>query len=134
MTYLTANNWFSEEEFRCKCGCGLFLLHPGFIQKLDWVRYDLNEQMIVTSGCRCKRYNAQVGGHPKSLHICDAPQYSNQEGTAAVDIRAPNGQYRGRLFSVAWQYGFSVGWNAKHRFLHLDRRDFFGLPQTSFDY
>lgn len=131
---------FSEEEFRCRCGCGLLILHPGFIQRLEAVRMEIGAAMHVTSGCRCKAYNDRpalqggVGGHPKSLHVCDFAQYPGQEGTLAADIIVTNGHYRGRLFTVAWSAGFSIGWNAKKGFLHLDRRDLIGLSQTSFDY
>lgn len=131
-TKLTEDFW--DYEMRCKCGCGLLIIHPGFMQWLQAVRDELRVPMHVTSGCRCKEYNAKIGGHPKSLHICDEPQHSGQQGTLAVDIAAADGVYRGRLFAVAWLAGFSVGWNAKRGFLHLDRRDMVGLSQTSFDY
>lgn len=135
---LTEN--FYEDEMRCKCGCGLLIVHPGFMQWLQTVRGELGAPMQVTSGCRCKEYNDRpadeggVGGHPKSLHVCDFAQHPGQLGTLAADIVAADGAYRGSLFSVAWRVGFSIGWNAKRGFLHLDRRDMVGLPQTSFDY
>lgn len=125
---------FVESDFRCRCGCGLLILHPGFIESLQAVRTQFGRAMVVTSGCRCAAHNARVGGHPKSLHVCDKPQHAEQHGTLAVDIATPEGFYRGALFKIAWEHGFSVGWNAKRGFLHLDRRDLIGLPHTSFDY
>lgn len=125
---------FSANEFACKCGCGLATLHPGFISSLQALRDEFGMPMTVTSGARCKAHNDAVGGHPRSLHICDEPVHAGQKGCLAVDISTPNGQYRGRLFTLAWRYGFSVGWNAKRGFLHLDRRDYVGLAQNSFDY
>jgi hypothetical protein len=52
----------------------------------------------------------------------------------AIDVETPDGAYRGRLFELAWDHGWSIGWNAKSRFLHLDRRVDIGMPQTTFDY
>jgi hypothetical protein len=90
--------------------------------------------MRITGPARCKIHNAAVGGHPKSLHIFDEPQHAKQQGALGVDVEAADGAFRGKLFSMAWKHGFSIGWNAKRKFLHLDRRDLIGLPQTSFDY
>lgn len=125
---------FTEAEMRCKCGCGLLRFHPGYMDELVRLRKALGLAMTVTSACRCKAHNKAVGGHPSSLHVGDFPNHPGQQGTLATDIAAPDGAYRGRLFSLAWSLGWSIGWNAKKGFLHLDRRDFVGLPQTSFDY
>lgn len=129
---LTEN--FYEDEFRCRCGCGQLKLHPGFVESLQEVRTELDLPMHPTSGCRCHAYNVAIRGHPRSLHVCDAPQQLGQLGTLGSDFAAVDGAYRGKLFSIAWRRGFSIGWNAKRGFLHLDRRDFIGLPQQSFDY
>lgn len=125
---------FLESDFRCRCGCGLLILHPGFIESLQAVRTQFGRPMNVTSGCRCEPYNARVGGNSRSLHVCDRQQRPGQQGALAADIATPDGFYRGALFKTAWEHGFSIGWNAKRGFLHLDRRDFIGLPQNSFDY
>lgn len=124
---------FYKVELACK-HCGVLRLHPGFLDKLQGLRDSFGVAMSPTSGCRCAVYNEQVGGHFKSLHVFDREQHPGQQGTLAVDIAARYGSYRGALFSVAWGLGWSIGWNAKKGFLHLDRRDFVGLPQTSFDY
>jgi hypothetical protein len=133
---LSAN--FHDYEFWCKCGqCEhLLILHPGFIDSLQEVREDLALPMSPTSGCRCRAHNLRVGGHPRSLHISDFPAHADkgQEGTLGADFAAEDGNYRGRLFSVLWRHGFSIGWNAKKKFLHADRRDWIGMKQTSFDY
>lgn len=124
---------FYADEFWCK-HCRELNLHPGFIEALQDVRSRLSIPMHPTSGCRCAVYNEDIGGHKRSLHVLDAPQHAGQQGTLAVDIAAVDGTYRGKLFAIAWDLGWSIGWNAKRGFLHLDRRDWIGLPQTSFDY
>ena len=120
---------FSPAELRCK-GTGLLRYDQRFLDALQALRTALRQPLTVTSGCRAESHNAKVGGHPRSLHIGD----TRPEGALAVDIACPDGALRGSLFSLAWQHGFSIGWNAKRGFLHLDRRDLVGLPQTSFDY
>jgi hypothetical protein len=52
----------------------------------------------------------------------------------AVDIETSDGVYRARLFVLAWEQGWSIGWNGPKKFLHLDRRIDIGLPKTTFDY
>ena len=133
--------YFTEAELACK-HCGIYVLHPGFDLALDSLREVLALPMTVRSGCRCKVHNDRpaaqggAGGHPRSLHVCDIPAHADkgQLGLLAVDIAATDGPYRGKLFTVAWQRGWSIGWNAKTGFLHLDRRDWIGMTQTTFDY
>lgn len=124
---------FYADEFWCR-HCQKLNLHPGFLESLQWLRGTLRKPMHPTSGCRCQEYNTLIKGHPRSLHVLDHAQYPGQAGTLAVDIAAVDGAYRGLLFSLAWEQGWSIGWNAARGFLHLDRRDWLGLPQTSFDY
>lgn len=124
---------FTDAELRCKC-CGLLKYHPGFLNELQALRTAFGEGMKLTSACRCEKHNKEVGGHPHSLHVGDKPYHAGQQGALAVDVATPDGAYRGRLFALAWKRGWSIGWNAKKGFLHLDRRDYIGLPQNSFDY
>jgi hypothetical protein len=125
--------FFKDHELACT-HCGVLKLHRGFRDELEALRREFGLPMTITGPARCKAHNQAVGGHPKSLHIMDEPQHPEQRGALAVDVATPNGEYRGKLFAIAWKRGFSIGWNAKKMFLHLDRRDFVGLQQTSFDY
>ena len=65
---LTEN--FYRDEFACKCGCGFdtvdYYLVSGVLQPL---RDFLEKPITVTSGCRCLRYNSQVGGGARSQHL-----------------------------------------------------------------
>ena len=125
---------FERAELQCKCGCHLTRFHPGFLEDLETLRVTLGLAMVLTSACRCTSHNKNSGGHPKSLHVGDHPQHLGQKGTMAVDVLTPNGTYRGRLVAVAWKLGWSVGWGGKKGFVHLDKRTYLGLPQTTFDY
>ena len=130
---------FSALELACR-HCGRWRFHPGFLEELEAARVEFGRQMKVRSCCRCKAHNDRpakeggAGGHERSLHVFDQPAHAIAQGTLAIDFEAADGAYRGDLFALMWRRGWSVGWNAKLGFLHGDRRDFIGLPRTSFDY
>ena len=126
-------NWknFSPDEMRCK-GSGMLIVSDQFMDSLQALREELSRPMRLTSACRSAAHNKSVGGHPRSLHVCDEPARSEQQGCLAVDVAVIDGSYRGHLVSTAWRLGWSVGWNKT--FVHLDRRDRVGLKQTTFDY
>lgn len=111
------NTYFTKRELACR-HCGMVILAPGFAEKLLELRLAFGEAMTVNSACRCKEHNARVGGHPRSLHVCDDPAHSTG-GCCAVDIGTRDGGYRARLIKHALQLGWSVGVNAA--FVHLDR-------------
>lgn len=128
---------FYAYEFVCK-GSGKLILHPGLIDELQILRDEVYEYtkagMIITSGCRSFAYNTLIKGHERSLHICDREIHPGQQGTLGIDVAAVDPYYRGCLFACAWRRGWSIGWNAVRKFLHIDKRVWVRLPQSSFDY
>ncbi len=64
--------YFTDDEFRCKCGkCeGLprFGMHSRLLTVMDAIREKVGQPVIVTSGYRCPAHNAAVGGVPDSYH------------------------------------------------------------------
>jgi hypothetical protein len=127
---------FPPHEIACR-GTGVLIVQAEFMDRLQALRNSLAEPMHVTSGCRSASYNASpsVRGKASSFHICDEdPGKRGQIGCLAVDVAAPDGAYRGDLFEAAWCLGWSVGWNAVKKFLHLDQRALVAWRQTSFDY
>lgn len=50
---------FSDEELRCKCGCG-GLPELGFMLKIERLRVEFGKPMTVTSAYRCPDYNEKV--------------------------------------------------------------------------
>ena len=122
---------FSPDEVRCK-GSGMLIVSGQFMDDLQRLREQLSRPMRLTSACRSAEHNRKIGGHPRSLHVCDEPARSEQDGCLAVDVFVVDGNYRGHLVATAWQLGWSVGWSKS--FVHLDRRDFVGLKQSTFDY
>ena len=66
--------YFTREEFRCKCGgkyCNGFPVEPGeqLVRTLDAIRANLGVPITITSGIRCTRHNANVGGVSNSQHL-----------------------------------------------------------------
>lgn len=60
---------FNREEFACKCGCGFATVDVKLIQLLETVRNHFNAPVTISSGCRCKAYNAKIGGAKNSKHM-----------------------------------------------------------------
>lgn len=58
---------FSENEFACHC-CGMVLVHPELVRKLEALRQQAGCPVNVTSGYRCTEYNKVVGGVANSYH------------------------------------------------------------------
>lgn len=93
---------FSERELRCKC-CGQ--LPPSVRENitslvdnvLDPVRDQLGEPIYVTSGYRCPKHNAEVGGVPNSQHMrceaCDIHAGNPAENLKLAKIIAAQGRF-----------------------------------------
>ncbi|MCI0508604.1 peptidase M15-like protein [Chromohalobacter marismortui] len=66
MTRISPN--FQRHEFACSCGCGFDTVDSETLAVLEEVRGHFDTPVIVTSGCRCPEYNAQIGGAEHSQH------------------------------------------------------------------
>jgi len=114
-----ATNYYVTEHFRytdfiCPC-CDLLMLVPGFFRHvglLERMRQELDFPIIVTSGYRCKRQNAKVGGAPRSWHLL-----------FATDITCENEDEDklGAMYETAIALGFS-GTGRYETHIHLDLR------------
>lgn len=114
--------FFKLSEFRCTCGraeCDAPAMDMTTLLKLEGLRLEFGEPMIVNSGSRCAFQNAKVGGAEASQHMLGR----------AVDIHCPDGSYMRRLLLLALKHGFSIG--VKKHMIHLDTRP--GVP-TVFGY
>lgn len=65
---------FEPEEFRCGCGGKYCTGYPTWLRvkeckHIQTIRSHYKKPMIVTSGLRCKTFNATVGGWSGSLHM-----------------------------------------------------------------
>jgi len=122
--------YFSDDELRCKCDCRGMKLNRIFDEKLYTLRKNINAPMFVTSCCRCKAHNENVGGNPRSLHVYDEPAHKTG-GTCAIDIK--RGKNDLKLILEAWDSDWSIG--VTPTFFHLDcRTNVIGMPQVMFAY
>ena len=60
---------FTEDEFECKCGCGLNNMDSHFLIRLEKTRIIADIPFILTSACRCKQHNKNEGGEDDSEHL-----------------------------------------------------------------
>ena len=58
---------FSRSEFACKCGCGFNSVDVALLDALEQVREKFGP-VSITSGNRCPKHNAGVGGAAHSYH------------------------------------------------------------------
>lgn len=79
MTKMKNEDWknikyFKKEEFKCKCNgkwCNGYPvdISKELIQNMDKIREKYKKPIIITSGIRCKKQNARVGGVANSEHM-----------------------------------------------------------------
>ena len=105
--------YFTEDEMRCKCGCGEVAMNESFMKKLIALRFTCNFPFPITSAYRCAKYNAQVSstGHT-------GPHTTGR----AVDI-AIRGDAAFKLVELAQSHGFTgigVKQHGMGRYIHLD--------------
>lgn len=123
--------YFTHQELACR-STGVVKLDPQFVIYLLELRVAYARPMMVNSCCRSKAYNAEIGGHERSLHVYNFPHH-DVDGTAAIDVSwSANPGDRVDFLRTALEMGWSVG--VAMGFLHLDRRDIAGLPQQTFGY
>lgn len=102
--------FFSRDEFACKCGCGFDTVDAELLEILVKVRDYFGRKMTVNSGCRCESHNRKVGGVPASQHL---------KGRAAdVVVESVNPQL---VAEAAAQFGAS-GIKSYDTFTHIDSR------------
>lgn len=103
---------FSDDELRCKCGCGL-LPQRSFMERIEKLRIQYGKPMTVTSAARCPEYNAKV-----SSTGLTGPHTTGR----AIDLGLSRGDAYAvlRLALIAGFTGIGVAQKGAGRFLHLD--------------
>lgn len=88
---------FSKSEFACHCGCGEVAVSLALIDALETLRTALDAPIIITSGYRCPKHNAEIGGVEDSQHTegtaadCFSPGLTPMQlGVAAMKLSAFN--------------------------------------------
>ena len=103
-------NYFTKDELKCHCGCEYLGFTSGTLAKLNAVREELGEPMILNSAYRCKQHNIDIGA--TQTHATGQ----------AVDIKSDR-KYAYRLLALLFKHGFTgIGIKQKGdgRFIHAD--------------
>lgn len=77
-----SGKYFSEDEMRCKCGCGKVMVHPDLWRLMDYVREEVGHALIVDSGYRC-------ANHPEEKK---KPTPGEHTYGTAVDLQCNNSE------------------------------------------
>lgn len=104
--------YFTDNELKCKCGCGLENITPRHKSMLYTARENAGIPFIVNSGSRCEKHNKKVGGKPDSDHLTG-------EGT---DIECTTSRHRFIILEAAIKAGFKRIGIGK-TFIHLGSRE-----------
>ena len=108
--------YFTRDEFKCKCGCECDNVSILFLERLIEARQIADIPFIITSGCRCKKYNDEVGGTEKSAHLC-----SKHIPCYASDIKCKTDRQRFIIIQALIDVGFThLGISKKDLFIHVD--------------
>lgn len=111
-------NYFKQEEFACKCGCGLNAIDPKLVHMLNLTREHAGAPpgipFVIDSACRCTQHNRDEGGVDDSAHTV------RDDGLChAVDVRAYSSATRFKIITSAMLHGFNRIGIGK-TFIHLD--------------
>ena len=111
-------NWqqfehFSEDEFKCPC-CGMCNVSIHFLCTLVEAREIAGMPFVITSGCRCKKHNEEIGGAEKSAHLC-----SKHIPCTACDIYTNTDRKRFIIVRALQEAGFTHIGIGKD-FVHVD--------------
>lgn len=106
--------YFTRGEFACKCGgfCDGFPAEPErkLVMLAEDVRQHFGAAAIVTSGVRCSRHNANVGGVSNSRHLSGKAMDFRISGRTAADVLG----YVNQLTDIRYAYAI----DAQH--VHMD--------------
>lgn len=107
--------YFGRGEFMCNCGgkyCDGFPAEPVplLVRTADRVRGHFGKPAVISSGVRCPRHNANVGGVENSRHLTGRAMDFFVYGTTGAEVLA----YMQSLPEVRYAYDIDG------RFVHMD--------------
>ncbi len=104
--------YFTRKEFCCLC-CSFDTVDGELLRVLNDLRFSFSAQVIINSGCRCVKHNADVGGTPESQHLLGKAADIVVKGIPAKEI------YDHLTHKYIGMYGIGLYDN----FVHLDVRN-----------
>lgn len=106
------NRYFKRKEFACRCGCGTSTVDAELLQVITDVREHFGAPVVITSGHRCAKHNARVGGANKSMHLTGKAADIKVTGVDSMEVRA----------YLCNKYPDKYGIGAYPTFTHIDVR------------
>lgn len=116
MERVRLNKYFHEDEFACKCGCGICNIDPGFLDWLTEARRIADVPFVINSGCRCPSHNYNEGGSTLSPHVTTAAIKARGADVKAETIEVVVAILRGAIITGIPGIGLGLG------FIHLDSK------------
>jgi hypothetical protein len=110
-------------RFKAQHQCGTALTLCQFAQR---ARDHFKRPVIITSGYRPAKINAQVNGASRSEHLYDAPD------TGAIDFYLDGMSVKELQDWADKQWPYSLGYGAPKGFIHVGMRP--GRPRVRWDY
>ena len=105
--------YFTEDELRCKCGCGVVGMDTDFMKILVAIREAVDQPFVVRSAYRCPSHNALVSKTGRT-----GPHTTGR----AIDIRTNSG-LRFEIMEAAIDRGITrIG--IANSFIHIDDLSF----------
>ena len=104
--------YFTRAEFRCPCAsCGGFPAEPAekLVHLAEQVREHFGSPADVSSGVRCPRHNAEVGGVWNSLHLTGRAMDFRVRGKTAAEVLS-------YVKTLPVHYAYAID----DRFVHMD--------------
>lgn len=81
------NKYFKRKEFACKCNCGFDAVDVELLEVLTMIREHFGQPVTITSGCRCEKHNANVGGASSSQHKLGKAADFQVKGMTPQDVQ-----------------------------------------------
>lgn len=102
--------YFRKAEFACKCGCGADEMEEKLIRIADGVRAHFGKPITVSSGRRCAKHNANVGGVSNSRHLKGKAMDFCVSGKTSAQVLA----YVQKLNGIRYAYAIDS------KYVHMD--------------
>lgn len=120
--YFKLSDHFTTKEMTCHCKyqtCKEQRISKDLIQRLENIRLQVNQPLIVTSAFRCKEHQDYIRGSGQSTVV--AKKQSQHELGNAVDILPKDGKdIRTKFLDICDNQFTAIGLSDK--FLHVDMR------------
>jgi hypothetical protein len=118
---ISLSKYFSSKEFTCQCNfpdCQKQRISKALITKLDKVREEIKQPLIVTSAFRCHKHQAFLRSAGVNTVVAQVSQH--ELGNAADIVPKDQKDVRGSFLQICAKYFEAIG--LSDRFLHVDLR------------